>query len=110
MLRGEDLFCKGTPGERMLYDVILQSYEAAFSNQDPVLEMLLRGQQEVLNRQDKQSQKLDILLAQVQQIIGVGLPTLQRILVEGFGEPNIARDRAAIEDALRVLPRTSRQK
>jgi hypothetical protein len=93
----EDLFCKGTLGARMLRDVIFQTYVAALRNKDLALRLLLRAQQEILLRQDQQNEKLNVLLAEIRQI-GVPLPTLQRILVEGFGEPNIVLDRDRIEE------------
>ena len=48
----EDLFRGGTLGETMLRRVVTEAYAAARTNKDYALSLLLRGQQEILDRQD----------------------------------------------------------
>ena len=54
----DDLFRKQTPGERMLRQVVREAYAAALSNKDFALKLLLRGQREVLERQDRHAANL----------------------------------------------------
>jgi len=95
----EDLFREGTPGERMLRALVTQAYTAALRNKDFVLRLQVRMQQEVLDRQDQQTAKLDAILATLHADKSVPLPTLRRIL-EGFGERDVMLDLAVIEARL----------
>jgi hypothetical protein len=95
----EDLFRKGTPRERMLRAVVTQAYVAALRNKDFVLRLQVRMQQEMLDRQDQQTAKLDAILATLHADKSVPLPTLRRIL-KGFGERDVMLDLAAIEARL----------
>ena len=95
----DELFRSDTPGATLLREVATQAYAIAYRDKDFVLGLAVRGQREVLDRQDRHEAKLDAILAAVHQREAVPLPTLQRILA-GFGETEVAADPASIETRL----------
>ena len=96
----DELFRSDTPGATLLREVATQAYAIAYRGKDFVLGLAVRGQREVLDRQDRHEAKLDAILAAVHQREAVPLPTLQRILA-GFGETEVAADAAFDRDSRR---------
>jgi hypothetical protein len=59
----EELFLKGSIGDQMLRRVVIEAYKAALTNKDFALTLLIRGQAEILERQDLHDVKLESILA-----------------------------------------------
>ncbi len=91
----EELFLKSTVGESMLRSVVTQAYAAVQRNKDFALSLVLRGQQETLDRIDRIGENTTVLVESQRR--------LERLMMDaaGSGSPAV-RAMAEIRDLLRA--------